>query len=559
MSKKTNTQNEIPAYLIPNDQVTAGIIKSRVFVETILPKTTVDEKLAQRIFTDWLDEKKQSYISSFLRGTNMTSVFVIADISSILLKIEGDIQLCDDTSSEEYIALSENKDYFKSLVDSGFSYLLLDGKHRSEVLNEFFVKKNFKFTDDIFESLIKTYNVKGNPVELNVKGRTTKELFDTHSDIRDFLLDNTGVLVCIIKDGDIKQMQKIFVDTNSGLKLFPMELRICTMSSVARYVRDLTDKIENPLIHQFFQQLEALNGTGEKSLIKKADLLLLSLVMAYYFNKVKDNKKPIKDFYSAPSLDYMYSYDYSISSTDKNIIRQTFRILAKGALEEYKKSKKPKKVGLKWGETQNLALFILHLILGKTTQLKADSLRVDVVNGKEREFFRELFDAQEKLLASNLFELDSNGNTIPRLDKYGNPLLHSKGKLKGTPMWIENEHSFKRKNLNNTPENQYDKLVMFDDYIKETNLLENLEQAGIIILVESKRSLTKEEKRFQAIVQQNSIDVFTGEYLSLGEIESGATANSHIEAHSAGGSDMVVGNARANLKSKTDTIYNAVQ
>jgi hypothetical protein len=78
-------------------------------------------------------------------------------------------------------------------------------------------------------------------------------------------------------------------------------------------------------------------------------------------------------------------------------------------------------------------------------------------------------------------------------------------------------------------------------------------------LVESKRSLTKEEKRFQAIVQQNSIDVFTGEYLSLGEIESGATANSHIEAHSAGGSDMVVGNARANLKSKTDTIYNAVQ
>jgi hypothetical protein len=141
MSKKTNTQNEIPAYLIPNDQVTAGIIKSRVFVETILPKTTVDEKLAQRIFTDWLDEKKQSYISSFLRGTNMTSVFVIADISSILLKIEGDIQSCDDTSSEEYIALSENKDYFKSLVDSGFSYLLLDGKHRSEVLMNSLLKR----------------------------------------------------------------------------------------------------------------------------------------------------------------------------------------------------------------------------------------------------------------------------------------------------------------------------------------------------------------------------------------------------------------------------------
>ena len=82
--------------------------------------------------------------------------------------------------------------------------------------------------------------------------------------------------------------------------------------------------------------------------------------------------------------------------------------------------------------------------------------------------------------------------------------------------------------------------------------------AGIIILVDTKRTLSKDEKRYQAIVNQKSIDVFTGKKLSLGEIESGLTANSHVEAHSKGGSKMVVGNSKANLKSKTDTIYNAL-
>jgi hypothetical protein len=81
---------------------------------------------------------------------------------------------------------------------------------------------------------------------------------------------------------------------------------------------------------------------------------------------------------------------------------------------------------------------------------------------------------------------------------------------------------------------------------------------GVIILVDTKRTLTKDEKRYQAIVEQKSVDIFTNKKLSLGEIESGLTANSHIEAHSKGGSKMVVGSSKANLKSKTDTIYNAV-
>ena len=70
--------------------VQAGTVDLRTSLD-ILSKATVDDDLAQRIFVDWDDDRKQSYISSLLVGTNLTSVFVLADLKSILTTIESDI------------------------------------------------------------------------------------------------------------------------------------------------------------------------------------------------------------------------------------------------------------------------------------------------------------------------------------------------------------------------------------------------------------------------------------------------------------------------------------
>jgi len=537
--------------------VQSGIVTLRNALQ-ILKKATVDDELAQRIFTDWDDERKQSYMSSLLQGTNLTSVFVLADLKAILSAIESDISIVNEKienndideadGKNELDALNQNKEYFQSLVDDGFDYLLLDGKHRAELLIEVFEKREFKFNDD-FDGIIQT-----NGVSVNLKGRTLKN-FDTS--LTEFIKDNTETLMTIIQNGRIEDMQGIFVKTNSGLQLFPMELRICTMSVIARFVRALTKKDENPTIYSFFQALKGLSGSGAKSLEKKGDLLLISTIIAYYFNRIKDVKNPSKNFYSDLYLDRMYQYDFNISKSDESFIREVFHTLAKGSLEEYKKAKSdknPKYVGLTWADTQNISLMMMLLLSGKTNYLKSIGSRVDVNKDREKEFFRTLFDCMVSLMKEDLYEVDINGNRIAKNDKYGNPIKDSNGNI----LYIENEHSFKRKNRNNTEDNQEAKLMMFDEYIQKNNIIQTMVDNDIIVLVDTKRTLTKDEKRYQAIVEQKSLDIFTGKKLSLGEIESGLTANSHIEAHSKGGSKMVVGSSKANLATKTDTIYNAI-
>ena len=538
--------------------VQAGTVDLRTSLQ-ILSKATVDDDLAQRIFVDWDDARKQSYIASLLTGTNLTSVFVLADLHSILTAIESDIasvneQIKNDEvdandAENELDALNQNKEYFQSLVDNGNDYLLLDGKHRAELLDEVFNRKEFKFNDNSFDGIIQT-----NGVCVNLKGRTLKN-FDVS--LTEFIKDNTETLMTIIQNGRIEDMQGIFVKTNSGLQLFPMELRICTMSVVARFVRFLTKNDENPTIYSFFQSLKGLSGAGAKSLEKKGDLLLISTILAYYFNKIKDVKNPSKNFYSDVYLDKMYEYNFHMSKADESFIRKMFHIIAKGSLEEYKKAKSAKNtkyIGLTWADTQNITLMMMLLLLGKTNYLKSIASNVDVVKDKEGEFFRALFDCMVKLMEEDKYEVDTDGNPIVRNDKYGNPMYDKKGKT----LFIENEHSFKRKNRNNTEENQEAKLTMFEEYLQRNQIIESMVEAGIILLVDTKRTLTKDEKRYQAIAVQDSKDIFTNKKLSLGEIESGLTANSHIEAHSKGGSKMVVGSSKANLKSKTDTIYNAL-
>lgn len=525
----------------------------------ILMRATIDDDLAQRIFVDWDDERKQSYVEAVFQGTNLTSVFVLADLKSIITGIKTEIQLIEEQvqnnelkkeeAEEEIEALNDNLEYFQGLVEAGADYLLLDGKHRSELLQETFISKGFKFGDN-FENYLTISDV-----GVTLKGRTLKSFDES---LTEYLLDNTKTLMTVIRNGKIEDMQGIFVKTNSGLQLFPMELRICTMSVLARFVRSLTNPTDNHTICTFFKSLKGLTGKGTKSFEKKGHLLLLTYVIAYYMNNIKTNKAPIKKFYSDNYFDSMYEYSYKFSKSDQKFIREAFHILSEGCLEEYKKAKSnknPKYIGLTWADTQNVVLFMMLLLSGKTNELKSLGKSVDVIKGKEQKFFRKIFDLMITRSGIDTFELDSDGNKLPKLDsRTGKPMINKKGEK----VWIENEHSFKRKNRNNNEENQAAKLHMLEEYSQETKFINQLVDEKIVVLVDNKRTLSRDEKRYQAIVEQNSFDAFDGSELTLGDIDTGLTANSHIEAHTKGGSKMVVGNSKANLKSKTDTIYSAL-
>ena len=78
------------------------------------------------------------------------------------------------------------------------------------------------------------------------------------------------------KNGNIRELQKYFVTTNSGLQLFPMEIRIASMSIMGRFVREVTSKVQNPTNHKFFRKMNGLSNTGKKSRLKKGHMLLVS-------------------------------------------------------------------------------------------------------------------------------------------------------------------------------------------------------------------------------------------------------------------------------------------
>ena len=158
-------------------------------------------------------------------------------------------------------ALNESYNYFQQFLEDGKKYLLIDGKHRDDVIEGFFfpgtpgrtLEEKVIFTDARFADLF--IDSKTN-LPQNVIGKSFQQLPDAlQNDIY-----KRPILVTIIKTGDIKRLQQHFVSTNSGLKLFPMEIRICSMSDVARFVREITNKELNPNNWLFFNEMDSLKG-----------------------------------------------------------------------------------------------------------------------------------------------------------------------------------------------------------------------------------------------------------------------------------------------------------
>lgn len=544
---------------IPNALVESGTVNLRTALGEF-KKSTVDDELAQRIFVDWDKQRKQSYVASLLSGENLTSLFVLADLHSIVTAIESDIQSAKESAEDGQNVdvllktLIENQTYFQELVDGGMKYLMLDGKHRAELLNSVFVEKDFIFDNSYFDGETPfTDYVRLNGISISLHKKT---LADVDKSLTDFLLDNIQVLITVVNTGKIEDMQKIFVKTNSGLQLLPMELRICTQSDMARFVRSLGSAVDNPTINRFFKKLKAVNPNnhnGAKSLKKKGDLLMLTQIIAYYINNISTIGNGKIDYTTDSYFDSMFRYDFpTISKSSKKMIREMIHIIAKGALEEYRKSEW---VTLKWTDVINLTLITMHLCNGDLNELKVAGKKVKVNEDCEREFFRTLFECMVHLHKLDYYELDENDNRIQRKDRTTGELMVDK---KGNPIYVENEHSFARKNKIMTPENLISRMSKFEDYIRDNSIIEDMVNRDIITLIDSSRTLSLNDKRYQAIVKQKSRDIFTGKRLSLGEIDSNKTSNCHVVAHSKGGSTMVVGNAKANLKSKTDTIYSEV-
>lgn len=518
------------------------------YVDEIQPYVTVDEELIQRLYEPWVMKAIQSYLLDLVSGNAVKDLLLIAQLESIVSEIKWELDTLVEREEEEegQKALQENIDYFQSFIDKGKKYLLIDGKHRDEVIRRVFKPTNkdelITFDHDSFSNLI--FNE--DKVEQNIVGKSFGKL----PKAMQHAIYQQPLLVTFITSGNIRELQKYFVTTNSGLQLFPMEIRIASMSIMGRFVREVTSKVHNPTNHKFFRKMNGLSNTGKKSRLKKGHMLLVSQAIAYYLNRVKGDTSLSFNYVSEEYLDEMFEYNFNISENDRKLIGTVVKTISLGAFELYdnvsNKHKKGKYIKVNWSDWINYFVMISNMFYGNTPFLKSIGKKIGKVKNHQV-FFNDLTTILRTLEGKDLYELDSEGEKIPKMDKYGFPATK-----KGKPVYIENEHSFKRKNSIITPKNINDKQVLMLEELDK--YIDTWDELDVVTLVEQSRSLTQFESR-QTAINQDMKDGFTDELMNWAEIDTPATANSHKTAWSEGGSEMVVGNADSNRNSKTEKVY----
>jgi hypothetical protein len=175
-----------PTTMLPAD-MTIGY-----WVEEIQPYLTVDEDLIQRIFEEWTFAKIESYLKRLVTGNAVTSTFIIADIQSIHDILCGEYEEVMDEDTKE--AIAENIQYFKDMLDDNKKFLLIDGKHRDDVIERTFsakdVKSIIRFPKNNFNSLF--MDEQKNCIDIS--GKAFSELSES---LQKFIFQQKNLLVFI--------------------------------------------------------------------------------------------------------------------------------------------------------------------------------------------------------------------------------------------------------------------------------------------------------------------------------------------------------------------------
>lgn len=519
------------------------------WVNEYQPYMTTDEDMIQRIFTPWDKYRISSYMTRLITGNAINSSFLIADLQLISEHLTQ--RLRDAETKDEQDALIENLKYFDDHLKNGKRYLLIDGKHRDDVIERTFAPKDLA-TLLPFPSNCSAVITDEDDNIINIAGKNFSSLSE---ELKEFIYAQP-LNVVMITSGSIKDLQEAFVTGNMGLTLFPMELRICTMTDTSRFIRNLHSQ---PEIFDFFRHFDGFTPTGQKSRTKKADFLLLNHVASYYYNVLSgaknSNKSIMRDYFSNVALDRLFEENVIISERGKKTLYTGLTGFCQGALDEYRVKGNNFKIKMTWTDFLNYACFYLHLITGQTHKLRLNKKFIKV--NRYRELVNELIKMVTILRAADRYVPNVDGTFIPKMtfDKATQTYVPAKDK-NGNAVYVENEHGFARKDANSTPENFTFKMNEMSAYFDQ-HLLDKLITLNIITLVDTEHTISDRKKRETAVLQQNMIDAYTGKLMTFGDVDTARTAKVHVDPYREGYSEQRVGDSRQNLRSKSDKVYSA--
>ena len=210
----------------------------------------------------WTISQSRSYVDSLLKQRAFNDIMLV-DAQMALLNAKA-------------IGCVESTKYFQEVLDSGFRYVSVDGNNSSSTINGFL------------------NNTKG--VYYETTNPSIKYFKDFTESDRYRILHSSRLKVTILRKITVFEMTDLFRKRNTSTKLNPQEYRQARLSSLASFIRDISNEQDNrdALENMFF-------ASPAKSFdARKHEECIAALCLKHDTNFTSDlSKKYLDSFYEA--------------------------------------------------------------------------------------------------------------------------------------------------------------------------------------------------------------------------------------------------------------------
>lgn len=233
-------------------------------------KLFYDRERLQRLLQSWHSSKANSYLFTLFNGASVKDCFQLAEIAPIVKQLEQQLV----PNAKQYRFIEENLNYFKNLLDKKFEYLVLDGQHRIDTMVRYFDDEIFFEPEEVIE--LRIGDEKGTT---DVAGKFSS----LPEEIQDYLMNEIPLVVIVYETGDLRELARIFITSNSMMAMTKHEKRILNYNENNRWLNTVC--LHDTNIKSMFKCIGS-GMTQEYDLKHKGDTLFVAEMLTYINNNM---------------------------------------------------------------------------------------------------------------------------------------------------------------------------------------------------------------------------------------------------------------------------------
>ena len=276
-----------------------------------------DPNLLQRLKVPWDTDTRDSYLYDLLRGASQKDTIILAEIVPIIEHIKNNG------------GTKGNIEYFQSLFNEGYKFLIIDGQHRIDEIKKFFHLNELKIGEEPWR------NPTGKPFrDFVLNGDIPYDLDGTFFQewpkcLQVFVKANVRLITPIIQSGDIKQLKMLFAGANSAKPLTRFEhLIIEAWSEVQRFVVALTNP--DTQSEHILNLTNKFSKFSDKYAPEKKGLTFCVTEMLLYLESEYGQNSSIPLYYTIKGVETILDDQYEPKKGNLKALKDIINIIANG-------------------------------------------------------------------------------------------------------------------------------------------------------------------------------------------------------------------------------------